>query len=116
MNTKIIYTNKQIIEPLGDKDVRKNYMMIGTSWTSGGDDPSDVDKRQGSTQLANSTMETFVNDGSSTCFGCHQGREDRAGGVRSMLGCKKMGLSHLFGVLQPLFGSDSRGQCTPVNK
>jgi hypothetical protein len=115
MNTKIIYTNKQIIDPLADKDVRKNYMMIGTSWTSGGDDPSDVDKRQGSAQLANSTMETFLNDGSSTCFNCHQGREDRAGGVRSMLGCKKTGLSHLFGVLQPLFGGDSRGQCTPVN-
>jgi hypothetical protein len=115
LNTKIISINSQFIGRLADNDVRKNYIMIGTSWTcatgdcSGGGDPGDVHKRQGSEQLANTTMETFYNKGASTCFECHHGP--------NMLGdhCKKAGLSHLFGALQPLFGRDSRGECTQAN-
>jgi hypothetical protein len=116
LNTKIISINSQFVGRLAGKDVRKSYVMIGTSWTctagdcSGGGDPGDVGIRQGSEQMANTTMETFYNKGSSTCFECHQGP--------NMLGdpCKKTGrLSHLFGVLQPLFGRDSQGQCTQGN-
>jgi hypothetical protein len=117
LNTKIISINSQFIDRLArSDDVRKNYVMIGTSWTctvgdcSGGGDPRDVDIRGGSKQLMNTTMETFYNKGSSTCFECHQGP--------NMLGdhCKKTGrLSHLFGVLQPLFGRDGQGQCAQAN-
>lgn len=112
LNTKIISINKQFIGRLAAQDARKNYIMIGTSWTcaesncASGGDPSNVEIRQGSGQLANTTMETFYHNGSSTCFECHQGP--------NLLGehCKKKGLSHLFGSLQPLFGRDSQGQCT----
>ena len=116
LNTKIISINNQVRDPLASTDVRKNYMMIGTSWTSSEADPINVVLRRGSEQLANTTMETFVSTietvhepGSSTCFDCHQGP--------NMLGehCKRRGLSHLFGVLQPLFGHDSQGQCTSAN-
>lgn len=108
LNTKIISINKQLVGGLADTDARKNYIMIGTSWTFNGADPRTVAWRRGSDRLVNSTMETFHNQGSSTCFECHQGP--------TMLGdhCQRTGLSHLFGVLQPLSGGDSQGQCTSV--
>jgi len=104
LNTKIISINDQFIGRLADNDIRKNYIMIGASWTSNGGDPRTA-LRRGSDRLVNTTMETFVSTpmgthepGSSTCLDCHKG---------PMLGDKDehghaTRLSHIFGVLKPL--------------
>ena len=87
-NTRVISTNNNVQGRLERGDVRKNYMLIGATW--GG---------LGSRNLANSTMETFVQPAS--CPDCHDFKTH-------MLGSKDehgngAGLSHLYGVLDPLF-------------
>jgi hypothetical protein len=114
-NTKIISVNKQVIDRLADGDVRKNYIMIGTTWTADGKAPTPPNyagpsNHVGAKNLVNTTMETFFHEGSSNCLDCHHGP--------NMLGdaCKKSGLSHVFGVLPPLSGSNRRKrQCNSVN-
>lgn len=49
----------------------KNYFMVGSVWTVNGQLPPSSTNQAGSTLLANSTMETFVQDGSTDCFSCH---------------------------------------------
>jgi hypothetical protein len=86
-NTQIIAIDNSILQnfaalpvPPGGPDVRTNYFMLGATWTEGGAAPSgsfatgiDV----GTSQLANTTMETFqqtttaFNAFSSNCFSCH---------------------------------------------
>jgi hypothetical protein len=71
-NTKIIAINKNVLGQLADGDVRKNYLLVGAIWTNG--TKPDKDKpgnQQGTTALANSTMETFRQ--TKNCFHCHQG-------------------------------------------
>jgi hypothetical protein len=90
-NTPVISTNNNVQGRLKRGDVRKNYMFIGATW--GGM------AKKGSRNLANSTMETFVQ--SATCPECHRFETD-------MLGTKDehgnpAGLSHIFGVLNGLF-------------
>jgi hypothetical protein len=100
-NTRIISINKQAHDLLlTHRDVRKNYIMIGATWTANGQ-PPDQGNQLGATSLVNTTMETFYNNragnpnGVSNCFNCHTGI--------NMLGNKeRTGLSHIFGVLQPL--------------
>ncbi|MES2040274.1 MAG: hypothetical protein V4495_20845 [Pseudomonadota bacterium] len=85
-NSDIISINLSIISGLADGDVRKNYRMIGSTWTTGGRAPDSTDPRRinqvGTSMLANSTMET-VYQGKDTnwagskespslnCFACH---------------------------------------------
>jgi hypothetical protein len=62
-NTDLININESIHRQLSDRnerDVRRNYIMIGTTWGAAD---------QGPRKLANSTMETFKPD--SNCLGCH---------------------------------------------
>ena len=82
---------------VGD-DVRKNYILIGATWTSRGEAPSDDEdllapsNHVGTSTLANTTMETFYQ--SSNCFSCHKG---------NMLGTSDgRGLSHIYGELKAL--------------
>lgn len=83
-NTQIIGIDDSIQSDFaalsGGPDVRTNYYMRGATWTEGGNPPSgsfptgiDV----GTSQLANTTMETFqqtttsFNAFSNNCFSCH---------------------------------------------
>jgi len=61
-NTNLIRVNEGFIKQLPPGDVRRNYIMIGATWSG---------NTTGGTKLANSTMETFVGD--SQCLGCHYG-------------------------------------------
>ena len=85
-NSQIISVNKQVRHLLARGDVRRNYIMIGTTWATTQDNPPGRGNQTGSTKLVNTTMETFYNKGVSTCFECHTG---------NMLGDKdkKTGLS-----------------------
>jgi len=90
LNTDVISINNSIISQLLSGDIRKNYFMIGSTWTNGGN-PADPGVPQlGTNLLANTTMETYHQ--ADNCFGCHQ----QSGSMLS-------GLSHIYSALEPLF-------------
>lgn len=79
-NTDLISINNSIISQLAQGDIRKNYLMIGSTWTTGGQAPDQTGtaiNQVGTSRLANTTMET-VHQGSNinwaggtNCFSCH---------------------------------------------
>jgi len=94
-NTQIVSINHSVLSQLLSGDMRKNYFMLGATWTIGGAPPS-TGTQVGTNFLANSTMETYV-QGSSNCFTCH----NNSGG--GMLGSAAGGgLSHIYGPIKPL--------------
>ena len=88
-NTEIISLNQNINSMLLDGDLRKNYFLVGATWTSNGVPGvgEQLPVVVGSKVLANSTMETYFQY--KNCFDCHQGG-------------KINGLSHIFGEISPL--------------
>jgi len=95
-NSRVIALNNSVNKMLIGNDVRKNYMLIGATWTGKGKGPngssfiamSDTTKggdsslAVGTSQLANSTMETYVMpinyqnpensfSNNMSCFACH---------------------------------------------
>jgi hypothetical protein len=95
-NTDIISINNSVIGQLLAGDIRKNYIMTGTTWTAGGQVPPPGPGAQvGTNHMANSTMETFFQG--SNCFNCHDG-SNMLGGTGG-----QTGLSHIWGPLKPLF-------------
>jgi len=80
-NTDIISLNSSIISMLASEDVRKNYLLIGATWNF----------NEGSRRLANSTIETYVQN--IGCLRCHKGDNP---------GTRDGGISHVFGALKPL--------------
>jgi hypothetical protein len=61
-NTQVIAINSSVMGMLSTDDVRKNYLLIGTTWGGGA----------GSNLLANTTLETYEQD--QNCSDCHKGR------------------------------------------
>jgi hypothetical protein len=60
-------------ETHASRDVRKNYMLVGTTWSPGQEMPSDDNnEHDGTNSLANSTMETFVQHQKTNCLTCHR--------------------------------------------
>jgi hypothetical protein len=97
-NTQIVSINHSVLTQLVGADMRKNFFMLGATWTAGGAPPSPSGLQVGTNQLANSTMETYV-QGFSNCFTCH----DNASMPNGMLGFSPTdGLSHIYFALQPL--------------
>ena len=77
----VVTLNDQLVGPGGiitllpatdPMAVWKNYQNIGGLWTNGGVPSGGTDVQRGSLQLANSTMESFVQDGKTNCFSCHR--------------------------------------------
>jgi len=103
-NSQIISINNSVLGKLINGDTRKNYVFIGATWTNDGSAPngksySANDSKNpdglaiGTSQLANSTMETYAQLGSSTyfddhpsCFACHNNNN----------GLKPADLSHVY--------------------
>jgi len=83
-NSEIISINNTIQKSLVGNDLRKNYLLIGATWTSGGAPPTGVSYGVGgdttagvsigTNVLANSTMETYIQLASTSCFTCHHDR------------------------------------------
>jgi hypothetical protein len=101
-NTEIISINNSVSGQMISPDVRKNYFMTGSTWTIGGASPIPQPCgvtpgcEVGTSQLANTTMETFQQGpdntaahGSSNCFTCHVSNTTS--------------VSHIFNPLKPLF-------------
>jgi hypothetical protein len=80
-NTDIISLNSSIMRMLASEDSRKNYLLIGATWNF----------NEGSRRLANSTIETYVQN--IGCLRCHKGDNP---------GSRDGGISHVFGALKPL--------------
>ena len=96
-NTDLKTLNNSVMNMLMDGDVRKNYIQIGTTWKEG-EEPNLQDK--GSTRLANSTMETYMQGTNNsaatgtTCFSCHTGNAS-----------DKLNYSHIYYSIKPLFNN-----------
>jgi hypothetical protein len=103
-NTQIVSINNSVLSQLLSGDMRKNYFMLGATWTAGGLPPTAIPPNTingtqvGTNALANSTMETYV-QGGSNCFTCH----DNLGIPNGMLGTSAdSGISHIYFPIQPL--------------
>ncbi|QHS54671.1 hypothetical protein GWR56_03595 [Mucilaginibacter sp. 14171R-50] len=102
-NTELISINKTIETLLSQGDVRANYLLIGATWTEKGAAPNGKSYSAefqvpgaavGTNVLANSTMETYFQTSSKSCFTCHS--NSKAPGVLPT------DLSHYFKSLQPM--------------
>ena len=98
-NADLISINNSVRTQLNVDDVRKNYILIGATWTAGGvapipdsGHPNAPNNQVGTSLLANATMETFQQ--TRNCFGCHK---------NDLLGSGTGGLSHIWGKMLPLF-------------
>jgi hypothetical protein len=106
-NTEVISINNSVRGQLIPPDVRANYFMVGSTWTAGGSEPNGsfshinpqtgqlVGNEVGTSQLANTTMETYQqgpsnlrNEGTN-CFRCHA--------------TNHAFVSHMYDPLKPLF-------------
>jgi hypothetical protein len=101
-NTQIISMNKSVREQLVPGDVRRNYFMLGATWTRDGlaPDQSYPGNILGTSQLANSTMESFFHTKNTygpdkSCFSCHKSKKARIFATT--------GVSHIFDEIQELF-------------
>jgi hypothetical protein len=90
-NTNIVSLNQSVLSQLLPGDARKNYFMLGATWTSVGAPPS-MDGQVGTPHMTNSTMETYVQG--TNCFSCHNDM-GQSGGMLT-------GLSHIYSAIQPL--------------
>ncbi|HTQ79426.1 MAG TPA: hypothetical protein VMM92_05480, partial [Thermoanaerobaculia bacterium] len=98
-NTEIIAINNSVLGMLVGADIRKNYYMTGSTWTTGGAPTGSFPSGNevGTSKLANTTMETYQ-QGSNTlfatgsnCFTCHVK-------ITTMLD-----ISHVYDAIKPLF-------------
>jgi len=104
-NSEVISINNSVLGKLAAGDLRKNYIFIGATWTDGGAAPTGTSYSAtntaagvaiGTSQLANSTMETYAQNGAGysqygTCFSCHSNYADP--------GLKPSDLSHIYAEL-----------------
>jgi hypothetical protein len=96
-NSEIISVNNTVRAVLDQHDVRRNYIMTGSTWLIAGFFPfNSFDTTQvGTSKLSNTSMETFTQgpdtkaNGSMNCFSCHSAGKTTA-------------VSHVFDVLNPL--------------
>jgi hypothetical protein len=111
-NSEILSINNSVLDMLAANDVRNNYLLIGATWTDGGAPPNGdsygaashtapygIDTAQGTAigtnVLANSTMETYMQTVSTSCFYCHSSHETPPN-------LSPNSLSHVFAEIQPL--------------
>ncbi len=100
-NTQVISINNSVLGQLVGNDMRKNYRLIGATWTQGGANPTGTPYSPtntthgvavGTNLLINSTMETYDQTPTGTCFSCHN----------NSLSPLVFGLSHISKQLVPL--------------
>ncbi|MGK4568042.1 hypothetical protein [Flavobacterium sp. 3HN19-14] len=117
-NSQVISINNSIDGMLVGNDVRKNYMFVGSTWTRNGFAPDGTSYAVGNTQdgtavggsqLANATMETYIQNGVSynldgSCFNCHH---DYKSPKPTLLPDY---LSHIFNDLIPLYTTAPDGK------
>lgn len=121
-NTEIISINDNISSMMPNGDVRNNYIMMGATWTlpfnnglgetplppNGNPTPQNQGNQVGTSQLANSTMETYQQgsdttsgNGTFNCFSCHTSPPNATANSPIVIG--NGFLSHIFTETNPLF-------------
>ncbi len=83
-NSEVITINDTVLSQILNGDVRKNYYLVGSTWTTSGAVPdgayspsTPTNTEIGTSQLQNSTMETYQQgtdnlwSPTTNCFGCH---------------------------------------------
>jgi hypothetical protein len=93
-NSQVLTINNIVRSVLDAADVRRNYIQTGTTWTPFGSKPTGSNS-VGTNVLANTTMETFTQGASGSCFSCHV--DINPGSVVTT------STSHIFSDLAPLF-------------
>jgi len=107
-NSEVITTNNTVLKQILSGDVRKNYYMVGSTWTTSGAVPNGAYSPQtpnnteiGTSQLQNTTMETYQQGSTNTwspttnCFGCHNKSTNPSKTT--------VEVSHIWPPLMPLF-------------
>jgi hypothetical protein len=118
-NSEIISTNNSVRGLLNSGDVRNNYIMTGATWTIGGASPTtnfgnpgnsaiSTGKAVGTSQMANTTMETYqqldfalpfhssFSQFSNNCFSCHSSNTTSVSHIFTTPGHAPHGLKALF--------------------
>jgi hypothetical protein len=113
-NTELISMTNGFRDKLLTGDVRKNYMLTGSTWTINGAAPTTnfgnpgnpgivAGRTVGTSQMANTTMETFQQGSptsfsafGNTCFSCHQSNDVDVSHIYFTPGSPGHGLMPLF--------------------
>ena len=85
-NTDIISIHDSVKSMMPAGDIRSNYFMTGATWTEGGANPSSPfpsGNQVGTSQLNNSTMETYQQSSNTTtigtnCLDCHTNTDGKS--------------------------------------
>jgi hypothetical protein len=117
-NTEILSINNNVRGMMAQGDIRRHYILSGATWTKPGTLPSPCfappapgasSTQVGTSQLANSTMETYqqghnntTKGGGSNCFSCHVSPTKSGCDVSPEGPSHVDGLSHIYGELLPL--------------
>lgn len=132
-NTEVISLDNSVLGQLLAGDIRANYFLVGSTWTTtstpgvssvsptspfNSAPNSGGGNEVGTSQLANTTMETYEQIASPNpawgtgvnCFACH------TDGATSNNTPATTGLSHIFGVLRPLPPPLPKTKATPSKK
>jgi hypothetical protein len=106
-NTEIVSINNSVRGMMPAGDVRDNYFTTGATWTVNGFPPTGSFSgiasngvEVGTSQMANTTMETYQQFPGMNCLACH-GRG--SGTVNPNLTPNNNPISHIYQVLKPLF-------------
>ena len=87
--------NESVHEQMADDSVWQNYELVGAVWTNNGQLPPT--NLKGSTDLANTSLESFAFAATGSCFSCHS---THAPG-KCLSGEKHLYLSHLVALACP---------------
>jgi len=107
-NTEVISVNNSVLGQLLGADIRKNYYMLGATWTIGGAAPTagvpmpgSPGNQVGTSRLENATLETYDQGTSSSttggglnCMACHQSSTNAVADTF---------VSFMFPIVRPLF-------------
>lgn len=115
-NSEILSINNVMQRLLAANDVRRNYLFIGATWTFGGAAPNGIAYGAdttagvsiGTNVLSNSTMETYIQTASASCFYCHRDFNNPS--------LSPDYLSHIFKRLQPLISDYNQRRKAPEKK
>jgi hypothetical protein len=105
-NTEIISINNSVRGMMPAGDPRDNYFTTGATWTVNGFPPTGAFSGSitngvevGTSQMSNTTMETYEQFAGMNCFACHA----RGSGTVNPNAASSNPLSHIYSVLKPLF-------------
>jgi len=101
-NAEVISLDSALLRLLPSGDARRNYFMLGATWTKNGSAPNGffpTGNAVGTNRLDNATLETYLQGpstkaaGTFSCFSCH-----------SAAAIDLTGMSHVFPDIKPLWG------------